>query len=150
KIGQDLAARAEARIKAAIEVVAGERKVVASGGIAEPGGDDLSVRLERDPVSHVRTPAAEIGQHLAAGAEARIKAAIEVVAGERKVVASGGIAEPGGDDLSVRLERDPVSPLRTSALEIGQHLAAGAEARIKAAIEVVAGERKVAASGGIA
>src|SRR5438874_74806 len=49
---------------------------------AEAGGYHPAVRLYRHRGGAIAVAAAEIGQDLAARAEARIKAAIEVVAGE--------------------------------------------------------------------
>ena len=91
--------------------------------------DDLAVRLQRDRFGLIVGRAADVGQSPCRPAEARVEAAVGVVAGEREVLVAegGGQYYPGDDDLAVRLQRDRIG--HVEATEVGEHLAAGAEAR---------------------
>ena len=54
EVGRDLAARAEARVEAAVAIVAGQRElVVGAAGVGAADGDDLAVGLQRDRIGAV-------------------------------------------------------------------------------------------------
>ena len=115
-MGRRLAAVTEGRIEAAIAVVAGKREISAASERSRfARGDDLPVPLDRNREYSrdcIETTA-ELGGHLAAVTEARVQAAIDVVAGEGEF--RGGcpaerLGETGGDHLPVTLYRDGGGP----------------------------------------
>jgi hypothetical protein len=124
----DEAARTEARVEAAVGVVAREREV----GLVPPlcgvaDDDDLAVGLDRNGLRTPCIKAGQVGGDEAARTKARVEAAIGVVAGEQELSADFVAADH--DDLAVRLQRHR----RLGAAERSGHLAFGAEAGIEPA-----------------
>src|SRR5438093_658185 len=96
---------AESALPLSVSQVAGKREVVAAVGVGVAGGDELAIRLHRDRRGLVVARGADVSQHLAAGAEARIERAADRVPDKREVAAVGA-AEASGDDIAVLLDRD--------------------------------------------
>jgi hypothetical protein len=142
--GRHLAAGAEARVKAAVVVVAGEREV--PDKLARETGasnsDDLAVVLNGDIESEI-VAGSEVGRHPAPTAEARVETAVEVVAGEREVRdVAGNPRVSCGDDLPVGLEGDTLSGVTEA--EVRDDRPAYTEACVEVAVRLVAGKREVA------
>ena len=141
--GQHLAVGVEGGVQAAVGVVTGQGQVVVAGpvvGVAR--GNDLPVRLELQPAVSTVVAAGEVGEHPAVGVEVRIEAAVGVVTGEGEVVGARVVGGAGGHDLPVGLDRHAVGAVGASG-EVGQDLAAGAEARVQAPVRVVTCQGKV-------
>src|SRR5262249_12432206 len=85
---------------------------------------------------------AEIGKHLAAGAEAGVKSAVAVVAHQREIVTSVDIRLPSHDDLTVSLYRNGVR-LGTDPREVSDHFATRAESAVEGAVGVIAHQHEV-------
>ena len=143
-VRRHLAAGTERRVEAAVRAVAGEREVLVEGVVAlraggEAGDDDPAVGLHHDPGGDV-VVTGEVGDHLAAPAEAGVQPAVRGVAGQGEVEGLGGT---GDDDPPVRLERHRVGVLEPGP-EVRHRSAGEAEAGVHAAVAVVAHEREVA------
>ena len=197
EVGGHLATVPEARVEAAVGIVAGEGEVAG----ARAGRHDLAVGLDRHAKSRCREMEPKSSRHLAAATEAAVEAAVGVVTSEREVdaVLSKGSGAPprrscrrpgwpartrignprrsvshlpappetgsrlpstlyrasandsrqqcrraGHDDLAVGLEGDGIATaLRAATLcQSDRDLAAAPEARVEAAVGVVARQRK--------
>ena len=107
-------------------------------------GHDLAVGLDRHGVGRTSCPT-EVDQRSSVAIEARVEAAVGVVAGEREV---GGCHRRGvasRDDLAVAWMRHAGGAVILSERpsEVGDHLAVAVEARVEAAVGVVARQREV-------
>ena len=112
--------------------VAGEREVafVRAVALKIAGGDDLPVRLDRGRRSEGK-PSGEGGQHLPAGAEARVKLSARRIASECKIEVAAGIAASDGDGVPVSLGHHRIGNVPGVGAEVGAYLPPGAEGRVE-------------------
>jgi hypothetical protein len=128
--GGDDTVLSEARIEAAVGVVADECEVEAGGvrqlGLA--GYDHLAARQRERGARH--RVVADRRRHLAAVAEAPVQAAVRAVAGDRDLPVEPVLRPAGGDEPPVRLD-DDVRGTVSLRTEVGRRDPVAVEARVQ-------------------
>src|SRR6185369_505534 len=119
-----------------------EREVgIAAIGTAAPGGDYLSIRLNRQGPGAV-FPAGDVGHYATVTVECLIKCAIRIVSSEGHCMI---VHSAGHHDLAIRLNLDVIGNIAATE-KINGCFTVAVKRSVEAAIQVIAGEGEVIGS----